>query len=138
MNAIPTCPAEVEAALSGYPSAAQSALRKVRTLIFATAAQNPTVGRLSETLKWGEPAYLTEESKSGSTIRLGWKASAEGFGALYFNCQTTLVETMRRLYADRFSFQANRALLFELHQPLATDALQHCIEMALTYHRNKK
>ena len=50
-------------------------LMTLRALIFDVAAKTDGVGALDETLKWGEPAYLTR-SKSGSTIRLGWKASA--------------------------------------------------------------
>jgi hypothetical protein len=31
----------------------------------------PGVGALHETLKWGQPAYLTPETRSGTTLRLG-------------------------------------------------------------------
>ena len=43
---------------------------KLRQLIFDVAAKTKDVGQLEETLKWGEPAYLTSESKSGSLIRI--------------------------------------------------------------------
>ena len=66
----------------------------LRSLVFETAAEMPQVGALEETLKWGEPAYLTP-SRSGTTIRMDWKPRAPEVCALYFNCQTTLVETLR-------------------------------------------
>jgi hypothetical protein len=47
-------------------------LLALRRVIFATAAATPGVGVLTETLKWGEPAHVTAETASGSTIRLGW------------------------------------------------------------------
>ncbi|AXX97500.1 DUF1801 domain-containing protein [Profundibacter amoris] len=131
-------PACVKAAFDAFPELARYTLLNVRSLIFQTAAQNPAVGPLTETLKWGEPAYLTEETKSGSTIRMAWKPAKPDHGALFFNCKTTLVNTMREIYPDSFTYQGTRAVLFRLDQPLPNDALAHCIEMALTYHRNKR
>ncbi len=131
----PSPPDHVKAALDAFPDPARDALLNVRTLIFQTAAQNPVIGPLIETLKWGEPAYLTGASKSGSTIRLGHKDSN---GILFLNCKTTLVDRMREIYPDTFTYQGTRAVLFRLDQPLPNDALAHCIEMALTYHLNKR
>ncbi len=135
---IPSLPAPVKAAFDAFPEPARDTLLKARTLIFQTAASNPAVGPLTETLKWGEPAYLTEETKSGSTIRMGWKPAKPDHGALFFNCKTTLVNTMHDIYPDIFTYQGTRAVLFRLDQPLPNDALAHGIEMALTYHRNKR
>ena len=70
----------------------------LRELIFATAAATPGVGALEETLKWGEPAYLTSATRSGSTIRLAWKPARPEQYAMFFNCQTTLVDTFRTLF----------------------------------------
>jgi len=134
----PPLPANVAAAYDSYPNAARDVLLNVRSLIFKTAAQNSTIGPLTETLKWGEPAYLTEETKSGSTIRMAWKPAKPDHGALLFNCKTTLVDTMHEIYPDTFTYQGARAVLFRLDQPLPNDALAHCIEMALTYHLNKR
>jgi hypothetical protein len=135
---IPSLPVPVKTAFDAFPEPARDALLNVRTLIFQTAAANPAVGPLTETLKWGEPTYLTEETKSGSTIRMAWKPAKPDHGALFFNCKTTLVDTMREIYPDTFTCQGTRAVLFRLDQPLPNDALAHCIEMALTYHRNKR
>lgn len=133
----PPLPANVATAFDGFSVAGREVLLTVRHLIFQTAASNPSIGPLTETLKWGEPAYLTETSKSGSTLRMAWKPAKPDHGALFFNCKTTLIDSMREIYPDTFTYQANRALLFRLDQPLPNNALAHCIEMALTYHKKQ-
>jgi hypothetical protein len=110
----------------------------LRRLIFETAAAIEGVGPITETLKWREPAYLTEASKSGSTIRIGWKKSAPSRYALYFHCQTHLVETFRAQFPDLFVFEGNRAIVFEETDAVPVAPLAMCIAAALTYHRDKK
>jgi hypothetical protein len=56
---------------------------------------------------------------------------------MYFNCQTTLVDTFRTLFPE-LSFEGNRALVFEASEELPIDAVSTCIELALTYHRRKR
>src|SRR6476659_7780729 len=83
--------AAVEAVFEAYPQPVKSRLLALRRLIFDTAKTTTGVGALEEALKWGQPSYLTTESKSGSTIRIDQlKAEAGGY-ALYFHCQTDLV-----------------------------------------------
>src|SRR5690606_40349680 len=125
-------------AFEAYPPAIRHQLMALRELIFRTAASTPGVGELEETLKWGEPAYLTTRSKSGSTIRIGWKKSRPNEYAMYFNCQTTLVDTFRSLFPDDFQFEGNRALVFHDSKAVPTDALAFCVAAALTYHRRCK
>jgi len=63
---------EVAAAFDGFPTPVRRRLLEVRSLIFATAARSNEVGPLTETLKWGEPAYLTEATEIGSNpARMG-------------------------------------------------------------------
>jgi hypothetical protein len=62
----------------------------LRELIFDVAASTDGVGEIEETLRWGEPAYLTSQSKSGTTIRIGWKSSRPAEYAVFFHCQTDL------------------------------------------------
>ncbi len=120
-----------------YPSAIRRKLLGLRALLLETAAATPGVGDIEETLKWGEPAYLTTQSKSGSTVRMAWKKSAPTQYAVYFNCQTTLVETFRTLFANEFRFEGNRAIVFDQSDTVPRDALVFCLTAALTYHRNK-
>ena len=124
----------VAQAFENYPPAARRKLLALRELIFETAAATPGVGTLEETLKWGEPAYLTSETKSGSTIRLGWKKSAPAQYAMYFNCQTNLVDTFRTLFPSEFKFEGNRAIVFNISDVIPRDPLACCIGAALIYH----
>ena len=128
----------VAKAFEAYPPSIRRKLLALRTLILKTAASTQGVGELEETLKWGEPAYLTSESKIGSTIRINWKKSAPGKYAIYFNCQTSLVETFKTLFPREFEFEGNRAIVFSESSAVPTDALAFCIRAALTYHRGKK
>jgi hypothetical protein len=59
-----------------YPSGIRKQLLVLRELIFAAAQASKGVGELEETLKWGEPAYVTAQSKSGSTVRIDWAPMA--------------------------------------------------------------
>ena len=93
------------------------------------------VGPLTETLKWGEPAHLTQATGSGSTIRLGWFRSAGRECAVLFNCRTTLVDDFRGQFADVFAYEKNRAILLDAREPLPEAPLSACLGMALTYHR---
>ena len=110
----------------------------LRELIFATAAQTKGVGELEETLKWGEPAYVTSQSKSGSTIRINRKKLSGTQYAIYFNCQTTLVETFKTLFPNEFVFEGNRAIVFDVADKIPADALRYCIAAALTYHQKNR
>lgn len=132
-----TADASVAAVFASYPPAIRRKLLALRSLILKTAAATPGVGALEETLKWGEPAYVTK-SKSGSTIRLGWKASNPSQYAMYFNCQTDLVETFRSLFPTGFKFAGNRAIFFDATDSPPIDALAYCIGAALTYHRRNR
>lgn len=125
----------VEAVFNTYPPSVRPRMLVLRELVFGTAAEISNVGAIEETLKWGEPAYLTPVSRSGSTIRMDWKPRAPEVCALYFNCQTTLVDTFRGLFDGQLSFEGNRAVLLPIDGPWPEDAVKSCIAAALTYHR---
>lgn len=131
----PPVPEPLVLALSRYSEPAQARLLEIREIIFAVAAETEGVGALTETLKWGEPAYLTEASKIGTTIRLGATRSAPNECAVLFNCRTTLVETFRTHFSDVFTFEGNRALIVPVAGPLPHGPLALCLCAALTYHR---
>jgi hypothetical protein len=127
--------AAVQAVFDSYPAGLRKKLLKLRQLIIDTAAITPGVGGLTETLKWGEPAYLTP-SKSGSTVRIDCTKDQLGY-AIYFNCNTTLVDTFRSMFPHTFNFEGNRALVFALNDALPVEELAYCVAMALTYHLKK-
>ena len=129
--------AAVEQAFAAYPPAMRKRLLTLRDLIFKTAASTAGVGEIEETLKWGEPAYVTSQSKSGSTVRIGWKKRDPSQYAVYFNCQTTLVDTFRTLFPREFKYEGNRAIVFDESDTVPTKTLSVCIAAALTYHRDK-
>ncbi|MCY3969568.1 MAG: DUF1801 domain-containing protein [Acidobacteria bacterium] len=121
-----------------YPPAIRRRLLGLRSLILETAEDTEGVGPIEETLKWGEPAYVTSQSKSGSTVRVGWKKAQPSQYAMYFHCRTNLIETFRSLFSDELRFEGNRAIVFDERDELPEDPLRFCIAAALTYHRNKR
>ncbi len=127
----------VAATFARFPAPVQQKLLVLRTLILDTAAATEGVGPIEECLKWGEPAYLTAVTKSGSTIRLGWNKKAPQQYAMYFNCKTNLVESFRTAFANDFTFRGNRALIFELGKAPPLEPLRLCVLAALTYHQQK-
>ena len=122
---------EVASIFDSYPDTIRKKLLFLRQLIFETASEIGIPGELEETTKWGEPIYLT---KSGSTIRIDWKESKPEQYAMYFHCQTKLLETFKEVYRDIFTFEDNRAIVFRKNDMVPIDELKHCIELALTYH----
>ena len=117
-----------------YPVAVRPKLLHLRTLILDTAAETDGVESVEETLKWQEPSYLT---RGGSTIRIGWKKSNPDHYAMYFNCNTSLVETFKEIYRTEFEFEGKRAIRFHTEARVPEAALKHCVSMSLQYHRIK-
>ena len=128
----------VAAVFDGYPPEVKARLFRLRDLIFETAAGTEGVGALEETLKWGQPSYLTPETGSGTTIRIDRHKSGDGRTAMFVHCQTHLVDTFREIFRDELAYEGNRAVVLDAGDDLPEDALRHCIAMALTYHLNKK
>ena len=131
-------PFAVAATFAAYPPSMRKRLLKLRELILDVAAKKPGVGALQETLKWGEPAYVTAVSKSGSALRIAWKKAEPTQYAMYFNCQTTLVDSFKTMFPTAFKFEGNRAIVFDAYDEMPVEALRICIGMALTYHSTKR
>lgn len=131
-----TIPAPVAAVYETFPNDIRELMMTLRGYIFEEAARNPAVGAITETLKWNEPAYLTEKTKSGTTVRLAWKEKKPQQFALLVNCQTSLVASYKDFYGSVLSFEGTRAIIFERGASLPEDAIRHCIAMAQTYHLN--
>ena len=126
---------EVAAIFASHPPHLQERLLALRALILKTAQATPGVGRIEETLKWGQISYLTPDSKSGTTVRI----DADGEGtAIFVNCQTDLVQRYRALYPDAFGYAGERAVLLAVDKPIDEVALEHCVALALTYHLAKR
>ncbi|MEE9455199.1 MAG: DUF1801 domain-containing protein [Paracoccaceae bacterium] len=127
---------KVDAIFSTYPPPARAKIMELRSLILTTAtAEN--VGEIEETLRWGQPSYLTAP-KIGSTIRLGWSKKSPDRVSVYFICTTRLVGRFHDIYPDTFTYDSGRAIHFTLSEKIPATELSHCFAIALTYHRNKK
>lgn len=117
-----------------YPDFAKKQMEFLRKIILETAEEIDDIDSIEETLKWGEPSYLT---KRGSTIRMDWKAKNPNEYALYFKCTSKLVETFKIVFGDTFQYEGTRALIFQLEDKLPVSELKQCIRAALTYHKVK-
>ncbi|MEW2911913.1 DUF1801 domain-containing protein [Leisingera sp. JC11] len=122
---------EVEAAFAVSDPLAREGLLRFRQLIFDTAAETPEAGRVEEVLRWGQPAYVTPETKTGSTIRLGVPKGARF--ALFVQCQSRLIPEFAAAFPAWDRFEGTRAVLF--NDPQDVEPLRHgwLIKRALTY-----
>jgi len=127
-----TVPPGIAAAIAAAPAQAREGLLALRALILSTAAGLPQVGRVEETLKWGQPAYLTPETKSGSTLRIGVPKTG-GF-AIYAHCRTDIISSFAAAFPGMDRVEGTRALHF--HDASEIDPQRHAllIRHALTYH----
>jgi len=125
---------EVADVFNTYPKHIREKIMVLRQLVLDTASESDDVTTVEETLKWGEPSYLT---KGGSTIRMDWKKSKPEQYALYFNCKTRLVDTFKERYGNKFKFEDNRSIIFSINDTIPVDELKYCILLSLTYHKRK-
>lgn len=122
----------VKAAFAAYPQGLRERLLALRGLVHEAAA-DAGCGPLEESLKWGQPAWRPKRANAGTTVRAD--ATKDGGYALYIHCQTTLAAEFRDLYPKLFRYEGDRALLFRADEAPPSDALRHCIALALTYNK---
>jgi len=124
-----------------YPAAVRSKAQVLRQLIYSVAAEDKQIGCLQETLKWGQPSYLTKQSGSGTTIRMDWREKQPEDLVMFLNCRTSLVDTYRSIFPDSFTYEGTRAVVIgkstNIQRGESREALAHCIRMALRYHLDK-
>ena len=134
-HVVRTLPPTVATLLASYPLPLRQRLLAIRELILDVAATTPGVGEIDEALRWGQLAYLTTETKSGSLIRIDRYRADDARYALIFHCQTTLVDTFREVYREQLAFDGNRCIVLSVDVQPPLDMLRDCIRRALTYHR---
>lgn len=117
----------------GFPEAERATLLSLRALIFEVATETPGVGDLHETLKWGQPSYLTNETKSGTTIRLGLAKS--GSTGIFTHCQTSVISDFLELAPGDIKADGNRGILFASDEMPDKALMTLLIRRALTYHQ---
>jgi len=120
-----------------YPEHIRPKMEYLRELILHVAASDDSIGELQETLKWGEPSFLTNASKSGTTIRIDWKPKKPKQYAIYLSCQTNLIDTYKTIFPE-LNYEGNRAIIFTVDQVIPEQEIRACVSMALKYHLNKK
>lgn len=125
---------KIEEVFANYPDFVLDKMQYLRQLVIETAEETEGVSTLEETLKWGEPSFVT---KNGSTLRMDWKPKMPDQYAMYFQCTSRLVETFRMAYDDKFKYEGNRAIVFSINQKIPVFELKECIKAALTYHKVK-
>ena len=125
---------EVKLVFANYPDSVRNKMLIMRELVIETAKETDGISYLEETLKWGEPSYLT---KIGSTIRIDWKSKYPNQYAMYFKCTSRLVETFKVIFKDTFDFEGKRAIIFKMDDNIPKKELKSCIKTALTYHKVK-
>lgn len=125
---------KVKTVFDNYPVHVKKQMLQLRELVLSAALEIDGLEKLEESLKWGEPSYLT---KKGSTVRMDWKEKNPEQFAIYFKCTSKLVPTFKTIYKDKFKFEGTRAIVFKLKDQIPEAELKHCISMALTYHKIK-
>lgn len=126
---------EVDQILSQYEQTQSARLQALRAMIHETGRGIEEISEVEETLKWGQPSFVTRPKKIGSTVRIDGKNDGV---SIYFTCSTNLVARFRELYPETFDYVGNREIHFSPDKELPQEELKHCIAMALTYHLNKK
>ncbi|MBI6115682.1 DUF1801 domain-containing protein [Salegentibacter maritimus] len=120
---------------ANYPDFVRDKMQRLRELVIETAEETEAVSVLEETLKWGEPSFVT---KSGSTLRMDWKEKTPNQYAMYFQCTSRLVDTFRLVFNHKFRYEGNRAIVFHLNEKVPEVELKQCIKASLIYHTVKE
>lgn len=122
---------DVQAVFDAAPSEARQGMMHLRELILNVASELPEIGRLSETLRWGQPAYVTSK-RAGASLRLG-RPKTGGF-ALYTHCQTSLIADFATAFPNMDRVEGTRAIHFT--KATQIDPIRHgmLIKSILTYH----
>ncbi len=125
---------QISAAYDRFDDLVKTRLFEIRHLIFDIAGEHDEIGSVTETLKWGEPSYLTEQSKSGTTVRLSNVKERPDCCGIYVHCQTRLIGEFRDSFSNELEFSGNRAVLIDVNKPLNETLIKMFLHKALTYH----
>lgn len=125
---------KVNEVFANYPDTVWDKMQFLKELVIETAEETEGINEMEITLKWGEPSFVT---KKGSTLRMDWKEKTPDQYAMYFQCTSRLVETFRMVFAHKFQYEGNRAIVFQLNQKILELELKECIKASLTYHNVK-
>ncbi|MFS4581523.1 DUF1801 domain-containing protein [Phaeobacter sp. C3_T13_0] len=132
----PFASAEISTVFEQTPPETRDGLLRLRDLIFEVADNDPSVGPVTETLKWGQPSYVAARTGLGTPLRLGQSKQARF--ALMVHCQSRVIVNFSDRYPAWDKFDGTRAVLFDKVEDV--EPLRHgwLIHHALTYHSSKK
>jgi hypothetical protein len=130
---------DIQKIFNQYPKEVKKRIIELRSIIFEVARNNPKIGIITESLKWGEPKYQTNQTKSGSSISINHKKEMENNFSMCVLDTTNLIQTFKEIYPKTFYFNGNRELIINANKKMPKEEIYHCIELALTYNlKNKK
>jgi len=112
----------------------KSKLLALRRLILNTARTTEGVGAIEEALNGDRASYLTSETRA-STVRIDRVKSANQV-AVYFHCQTVLVETFRELIRS-LNYGGNRSISW-MRRTRSPSRVRHCVALAADLSLNKR
>ncbi len=121
----------VEITFYEFPEPRRELLFDLRDTIYRVSEADKRIGDLSEELRWGDPSYITAQTNSGSTVRLGLFGKTKV--ALFFHCKTSLVEDFKQKYSNELEYSKNRAIVIDPLSVPPTEILENCIHASLTY-----
>jgi len=129
---------KVEGVFDTYPRPLRGKLDKIRDMIFDVAISTEGVGPIEETLKWGQPSYVTSDTQSGTTIRVDKFSWEKNKYALFVHCQSDVLGQFRTSFGQEFDYDGDRAIILDAKNEIPEEAVRHFIWLALTYHLRKK
>jgi hypothetical protein len=125
----------VQQAFAACTGSCQIGMHHLRRLIFTTAAIHPQIGHVVEDLRWGQPAYLTPDTRAACSLRIGPHPDG-GFG-LFVHCKTDLIAAFLQGPGAGHRTEGTRAVLFRTAEEITDHPLTMLITGALTYHQRK-
>lgn len=131
-RAIPFDDQAVKAVFDGFVPDVKDMALHLRALIFETAARTPQVGQVQEALRWGQPAYLTPQTKSGSTLRVG--PAKKGGCVIFAHCQTQIIPNYVAQFPGLDEIDGTRAVIFKTADDIDPIRVRFLIHHALCYH----
>lgn len=123
----------IDEKILSYPEKAASVARRIKHLIYESA-ENGSISNIEESLKWGEPSF---KAPKGTPIRMDWKEKSPDKFFIFFNCQTSIINTLRVVFKDILDFEGTRSIVLNLDEALPEEILKRCFAVALKYHSLK-
>lgn len=122
---------EIAAVFAAQPPLVAQGMARLRNLIIDTGASDPRIGPLTESLKWGQPAFRPRAANTGTTLRVAPHKSATF--AFYAPCSTTVIANHAQRFAGADRIDGSRAILFDHPDQIDADRLRLTILHGLTY-----